>query len=388
MNNLNLLHRVSLAKAALCVLLFTLPAFALKAQTTGKKQKYVVIGYVGGYKGVADMSMVNPEKLTHINYAFVNVKKNRAWLTHEKTDTINFRNLVLLKKRNPALKVLISIGGWTWSGNFSDAVLTDTAREAFAASAVAIIKKYNLDGIDIDWEYPDLAGNSGNIHREEDKQNYTLMFKSLRHNLDILEKQSNKKLLLTAAVGGFKRFLQHTEMDKVQQYLDYVNLMTYDYFQDSLGIAVHHTNLYASRKYKTDNYADKAVSDYIAAGVPANKLVLGVAFYGRSVMVLNIAQNGLGMKTGEHVRVGGYTLIKDSLINQKGFKYYRDHNAEAPYLFNASTKQFISYDDEWSIKAKCRYLVKHHLAGVMFWEYADDKKEYLLNEIDARLKTK
>ncbi|MGF7038238.1 glycoside hydrolase family 18 protein [Mucilaginibacter lappiensis] len=388
MNNFKFLNRVTRTRAMLCLLTFILPAFTLQAQKVVKKQKYVIIGYVGGYKGVADMSMVNPEKLTHINYAFINVKNNRAFLSHEKTDTTNFRNLVLLKKRNPALKILISIGGWTWSRNFSDAVLTDTAREAFAASAVALIKKYDLDGIDIDWEYPDLAGNAGNIHRKDDKENYTLMFKSLRHDLDILEKQTNKKLLLTAAVGGFKRFLEHTEMDKVQQYLDYINLMTYDYFQDGAGIAVHHTNLYASKKYQTENYADKAVSDFVAAGVPASKLVLGVAFYGRSVMVLDIAQNGLGMKRGENVHVGGYTLIKDSLTNRNGFKYYRDYNAEAPYLFNAVTKQFISYDDEWSIKAKCRYLVKHHLAGVMFWEYADDKKEYLLNEIDARLKTK
>jgi chitinase len=388
MNNFISFKKHNLAKALLFLLLFILPALTVKAQTMAKKQKYVVIGYVGGYRGVADMSMVNPEKLTHINYAFVNVRNNRAWLTHERTDTTNFRNLVLLKKKNPALKVLISIGGWTWSGNFSDAVLTDTSRQAFAASAVAIIRKYNLDGVDIDWEYPAIPGNTGNVYRPEDKQNYTLMFKALRHDLDILEKQTGKKLLLTTAVGGFKRFIDHTEMGKAQQYLDYINLMTYDYFQDSLGIAVHHTNLYASKQYKTENYADKAVSDFITAGVPANKLVLGVAFYGRSSLVLDAAQNGLGMKKGEQMRVGGYTRIKDSLINQRGFKYYRDYNAEAPYLFNATTKQFISYDDEWSIKVKCRYLVKRRLAGVMFWEYADDKKEYLLNEIDARLKTR
>ncbi|NHA04588.1 glycoside hydrolase family 18 protein [Mucilaginibacter sp. HC2] len=381
-------HKHLLAKALLCLLPFLLPAITLRAQKATKKPKYVIIGYVGGYKGVANMEMVNPEKLTHINYAFVNVKNNRAFLSHERTDTINFRNLVQLKKRNPALKVLISIGGWTWSGNFSDAVLTDTAREAFSASAVAIIKKFDLDGIDIDWEYPGMAGNTGNTYRPEDKVNYTLMFKALRHDLDILEKQAGKKLLLTTAVGGFKRFLDHTEMDKAQQYLDYINLMTYDYFQDGSGIAVHHTNLYASKQYQTENYADKAVSDFIAAGVPASKLVLGVAFYGRSSKVLDVAQNGLGMKRAEYVHVGGYTLIKDSLLNRNGFKYYRDRNADAPYLFNAATKQFISYDDEWSIKAKCHYLIKHKMAGVMFWEYADDKKEYLLNEIDARLKAK
>lgn len=372
----------NLSKALLWLVLFILPAIALQAQAT--KHKYVVIGYVGGYRGIADLSGIKAEKLTHINYAFVNVRNNRAWLTNERTDTINFRNLLLLKNKNPELKILISIGGWTWSKNFSDAVLTDTSRAAFAASAVNIVRKYNLDGVDIDWEYP-LDKGDGNVFRKEDKQNYTLMFEQLRLSLDTLEKEKGQKLLLTAAVGGFKRFLQQTEMDKVQHYLNYINLMTYDFLQDSIGLAVHHTSLYASKKYTTDNYADKTVADFEAAGVPADKLVVGIAFYGRSVRVADIAQNGLGIKTTERMRAGGYTFIKDSLLNRNGFKYYRDRDAKAPYLFNATTKQFISYDDEWSVKNKCRYIMKHQLAGVMFWEYSDDKKEYLLNEIDAVL---
>lgn len=385
MTTLLLRKKTLVIKATFCLLMFLMPAFILQAQL--KKSKYVVIGYVGGYRGLTDMSMVNPEKLTHINYAFVNVRNNRAWLTHERTDTINFRNLLTLKKKNPDLKILISIGGWTWSKNFSDAVLTDTARKAFAASAVDLIRKYKLDGVDIDWEYPGLQGDH-NIVRQEDEQNYTLMFADLRRELDALEKETGNKKLLTAAVGGFSRFLQHTEMGKVSQYLDYINLMTYDYFQDTLGIAVHHTNLFASDKYKTDNSADKAVSAYLAQGVPASKLVMGIAFYGRSVMVKDSAQNGVGMKTGEHIWVGGYTHLKDSLLNRNGFTYYRDNAAGAPYLFKASTKQFITFDDEWSVKNKCQYMVDHQMAGVMFWEYADDKKEYLLDAIDERLEAK
>jgi chitinase len=370
-------------KTFIFLLTLLVPALTTKAQV--KKSKYVVIGYVGGYKGYTDMSMVNPSKLTHINYAFVNVKNNRAWLTHERTDTTNFRNLVKLKQKNPDLKILISIGGWTWSKNFSDAALTDTGRRAFAASAVDIIRKYKMDGVDIDWEYPALQGDN-NVVRAVDQQNYTLLFHDLRKELDQLEKETGSPKLLTAATGGFARFLQHTEMAKVAKYLDYINLMTYDYFQDAEGIAVHHTNLFASNKYKTQNSADKAVADYLAAGVPASKLVMGIAFYGRSVMVTDSAQNGVGGKTGEHIWVGGYTHLKDSLLNRNGFSYYRDSTAAAPYMFKASTKQFISFDDEWSVKNKCQYMVDHQMAGVMFWEYADDKKEYLLDAINEKLK--
>lgn len=376
------LYRAALS-GVLCLFILTGASFGVRAQSA-KHKKYVVIGYVGGYRGLVDTALVDAQKLTHINYAFVNVQNNRAWLTNLKTDSTNFRNLNKLKLKNPGLKILISIGGWLWSGNFSDAVLSDTSRRAFAASAVQIIRDYGLDGVDIDWEYPAQAG-AGNKFRPEDQQNYTLMFKSLREELDQAEKQTGRNLLLTTAVGGFKRFLDLTEMGKAQAYLDYINLMTYDYFQDSLGVAVHHTNLYPSKMYTAEDNADKTVKDYIAAGVPAAKLVMGLAFYGRSSIVAENSQNGLGVKTTGKAQAGGYTMIKDSLINKKGFKYYRDKDAKAPYLYNPSSRQFISFDDEWSVKNKAEYVKDKKMGGLMFWEYTSDTKEYLLDELNKVL---
>jgi len=364
--------------------LFALSTLSVNAQKNEAK-RFVVIGYVGGYKGLIDTNMVHAEKLTHINYAFVNIKNNRAFLAHPDKDSVNFVNLKKLKLKNPDLKILISIGGWSWSGNFSSAALSDTSRKGFAVSAVSIIRKYALDGVDIDWEYPDQSGD-GNTYRSGDKKNYTLMFKALRDELNKAGPWHQDRLLLTAAVGGFKQFLQHTEMNKVAHYLDFVNLMTYDYFQDSSGVAVHHTALYSSKKYNMQDNADKAVSDYVAAGVPLNKLVIGMAFYGRSGRLRTDSLNGLGMPVNSLMGSGGYTYIKDSLLHKEGFKYYRDRKARASFLFNASTRQFISFDDEWSVKNKCRYVEKKKMAGVMFWEYADDKKEYLLDKINQVLK--
>ena len=364
--------------------LFALNTLSVNAQKNEAK-RFVVIGYVGGYKGLIDTNMVHAEKLTHINYAFVNIKNNRAFLAHPDKDSVNFVNLKKLKLKNPDLKILISIGGWSWSGNFSSAALSDTSRKGFAVSAVSIIRKYALDGVDIDWEYPDQSGD-GNTYRSGDKKNYTLMFKALRDELDKAGPWHQDRLLLTAAVGGFKQFLQHTEMNKVAHYLDFVNLMTYDYFQDSSGVAVHHTALYSSKKYNMQDNADKAVSDYVSAGVPLNKLVIGMAFYGRSGRLRTESLNGLGMPVNSLMGSGGYTYIKDSLLHKEGFKYYRDRKARAPFLFNASTRQFISFDDEWSVKNKCKYVEKKKMAGVMFWEYADDKKEYLLDKINQVLR--
>jgi GH18 family chitinase len=355
---------------------------AINAQ--GLNEKPVIIGYVGGFRGLVKPDMVSAEKLTHINYAFVDVQNNRAVLTNLKTDTVNFKMLNALKLKNPALKILISIGGWTWSGKFSDAVLTDTARRAFAASTVEIIRKYKLDGVDIDWEYPGRPGYEGNIYRPEDKENFTLMFRDIRQELDALEKESGEKKLLTTAVGGFTAFLETTEMGKAQQYLDYINLMTYDFYSSSQ--AGHHTNLYDSQMHDSGNSADKAVKAYIAAGVPAHKLVMGIAFYGRTFKLNNDARKGLGDSLLSQTFGKGYTFIKDSLLNKNGYKLYRDKKAKAPYLYNAGKQEFMTFDDEWSVKNKCRYVLRNGMGGVMFWEYDSDQKENLLNVINSVIK--
>ena len=343
-----------------------------------KEPGKVIIGYVAGYNGVIDISQIDPLKLTHINYAFVDIKDNQAWLHDEVSDTVNFRLLNELKQKNPALKIMISVGGWSWSKNFSDATLTDSSRKQFAFSCVDIIYKYGLDGVDIDWEYPNMRGDN-NKYRSEDKQNYTLMFKTIREELDRVQKKTKKKYLLTTAVGGFKSFIDNTEMDKVQQWLDYINIMTYDY---SWGTAGHHTNLYPSSSYEKENSGHKAVTQFIEAGVPASKLVMGLAFYGKSGLVATTDNHGLGQKYNGQAKGGGYTYIRDSLVGQKGFTSYWDEKAKAPYLFNDSTKQFITYDDERSVAAKCLYVKENKMAGVMFWEYSSDPKGYLLNTIN------
>jgi chitinase len=365
--------------AAFIVIAFTL--FAMRPVAPAKK--HVVIGYVGGFRGEINTNQIDVSKLTHINYAFVNVQSNRAHLTNLATDSINFRKLNSLKKVNRDLQILISIGGWAWSENFSDAVLTDTARAAFARSAVDIMHRYQLDGIDIDWEYPAIPGEAGNVYRPEDKQNFTLMFRDVRHQLDSLEKLTGRKYLLTTAVGGFSKFIQNTDMASAAKYLDYVNLMTYDY--SGSGTAGHHTNLFASGNNPAENAGDRAVREYIAAGVPASKLVMGIAFYGRSWILAGNTDPIMSNAVLSNARSGGYTYLKDSLVDKNGFKRYWDNKANAPYLFNSTTKQFISYDDETSVKAKCDYVMKNNMGGVMFWEYSSDPKLYLLNTITEAL---
>ena len=356
------------------------------------KKKFAVIGYVGGYNGRMITDPIDAGRLTHINYAFVDIRDGRAWLRHEATDTANLRMLVGLKSQNPSLKILISIGGWSWSKLFSDAVLTDSSRAVFASSAIELVSEYKLDGVDIDWEYPAQIGD-GNKFRPEDKQNYTLFFKKLREGLDSLGKINRDHYFISTAVGANQKFIDHTEMGQAARYLDFVNIMSYDFKEDNDSLSGHHTNLYASKE-TTDpmqGSVDRAVHAFEAAGVPASKLVVGIAFYAHVWAMKTADNHGLYRASAPPSRDGvfhdasdgggGYTYIKDSLVNRNGFVRYWDKDAHAPYLFQADQKIFLSYDDEESATDKCKYVEKNRLGGVMFWDYNSDKKGYLLQAI-------
>lgn len=375
---------VSLMFRTFCILVFLSAATLLLAGfNPSPTPKPIVLAYVGGFRGLIDAQSIAAEKITHINYAFVDVRRNRAWLHNLATDSTNLKGLNQLKLRNPDLKILISIGGWAWSENFSDAVLSDTARLAFAASAVDIVREYQLDGIDIDWEYPGMKGED-NVFRPEDRENFTLLFKDLRDQLNILKKQTGRNYLVTTALPGFDEIFTHTDMAQAHKYLDYINVMSYDFFTGG-PLAGHHTNLYATGKVKNETSGDKAVQLYRDAGVPAEKLVLGIAFYGRAWQLENGNPKAHPRTITKVERGGGYTFIKDTLLTNPAYKRYWDRKAKAPYLYNADLKRFVSYDDEESVRAKCRYVKKKGLAGVMFWEYFNDPQMYLLNEINKGL---
>jgi chitinase len=368
---------------ALCLLFHSCRQEPPKEAVGTPTSKKEIIGYVPGFRGLLDEKDIDANKLTIINYAFVDVKDSLAWLTNLETDSTNFRKLNYLKKHNPNLKIVISIGGWSWSENFSDAVLTPSSREKFAKSGTKIVADYNLDGIDIDWEYPGLKGED-NVFRDEDKENFTLMFEAIRKELDALAVTTGKKYIVSTALPCFPRLFEVTNMGDVAKHIDFVNIMAYDFYVagDTVG---HHSNLYPSENYEKENSADKAVKTYIEQGVPAEKLVLGVPFYGRSWTMKSSDNLGILRPRDEVMRGGGFTFIKDSLMANPGFIRYWDDAAKSPYLFNAENNQLVVYDDESSVKLKCEYVNDNGLAGIMFWQYASDPKEYLLDVVNENL---
>ncbi len=172
---------------------------------------------------------IDARKLTRVNYAFANIAEGRI-VEGAPADAANLAALTALKKDNPHLTVLVSVGGWLWSGGFSDAALTAASRAVFIDSVEAFITRYHLDGLDIDWEYPGMSG-AGHAFRPEDKQTYTLLLKELRRRFDKIAGELHHPLYLTIATGASQEFLEHTEMGEVAKYVDTVNLMAYDYYE-------------------------------------------------------------------------------------------------------------------------------------------------------------
>ncbi|WP_373520911.1 glycoside hydrolase family 18 protein [Aquiflexum sp.] len=352
-----------------------------KSQTleSSESASYKVIGYIAGWKGV-DLEKIHADKLTHINYAFANVVdgvviegEGRA-----EQDKENLSKLRSLKSINPDLKILISIGGWTWSGGFSDAVLTDESRKRFTDSAIDYLIRHDLDGLDFDWEYPGLPGDD-NIFRSEDKENFVFMLKSVREALDSLGTLNNTHYLSTIASAGFNEYLDVNDMAEAQKYLDFINIMTYDFIVQGNKPTGHHTNLYAEGREARS--AENAVLDHVDAGIPIGKLVMGMAFYGRSWVEVNPENNGL-YQMGKAGKGFPFSAI-EGLIASGDYVRYWDDASKAPYLWNASEKIFVTYEDPESIFNKIQFIKKHNMGGAMFWEYNEDSDERtLLNAID------
>lgn len=347
---------------------------------------YKVVGYVAGYRNF-DFSAIDASSLTHINYAFANVVNGEVKFGSEGIDSSemnadDIRALNALRKVNPDLKVLVSVGGWGWSGNFSDAALTDSSRNRFAASAASFIKEYSLDGIDIDWEYPNHPG-AGNIYRPEDVHNFTLLLECVRKHIDSLAEAEGRKdkYLLTIATGATELYAANTELGPLSEYLDFINIMTYDLHHGGSWQTGHHANLRLSALDAPDGDAtDRAVELHLKAGVPPGKLNIGIPFYGRVWKGVEPVNNGLYRQA---TTTGAGMPLIDVLnaLEDTAFTRIYDSSAAAPFLWNARDSVFISYDDEESIAAKMKYVREKGLGGVMFWEYTEDVDGKLLSAI-------
>jgi chitinase len=194
--------------------------------------------------------------------------------------------------------------------------------------------------------------------------------------------------LLTIASAD-REYFDHTEMDVLHVYLDWVNVMTYDFFNSMTATTGHHAGLYRSRfAAPADRDADSAVKQHLAAGIPAEKIVLGAAFYGRAFGEVRPLDDGLNQPFGQFVGAFSYAELAATRIDRDGFVRKWDPVAKAPFLWNAASRTFISYEDPQSLAAKARYVRRHRLGGLMFWELSQDHDDVLLDAIVDGLKAR
>ncbi|MCM0647462.1 glycoside hydrolase family 18 protein [Clostridium swellfunianum] len=340
--------------------------------TNLKNKEYKVMAYLTDNTEWQEHD-IEADKLTHINYAFAHIREGVVVGNLQKINILNS-----IKKKNPHLKTVISIGGWSADG-FSDAALNDESRKVFADSAIKFMLENNFDGIDLDWEYPcwDQAGIKA---RPEDKVNFTLMLKSLREKLDLLESKSGNHYILSIAIGAAEEIINDVEMNVIHKYLDFINLMTYDMRGSFTNITGHHTNLFSPTFDSNGISGDKASQKLLSLGVPKEKVILGAAFYSRiwkGVTGEGTGLNQLAESTGG--TTCNYKDMLESYLKDDSFKRYWDDSSKAPYLFDGST--FVSYDDEESLTYKANYIRYEDLGGIMFWEYSLDNSGKLLNQI-------
>ena len=316
-----------------------------------------------------------------LNVAFTNITNNHVGLLYP-ADAENFMQVRKIKKRYPNMRILVSVGGYGTSEDFSTMAHYAEQRAIFVDDAVRFVRYFGFDGIDLDWEFPGMTKNE----RQADKLNFTSLLTELRLALDSASVKDCRKYMLTIASGAFDAYLRYIEPEKVSPLVDYFFVMTYDFVGQWNAHTGHHTNIFASNPKPQNVYSiDRIVKSYMSAKIPLEKIVIGTAFYGRKWNNVDNKNNGL-YQEGKGEGSISYKKISELLKNDINYRRFWDSKARAPYIYNNFNKIFITYDDKQSIKAKVDYVLANRLGGIMFWEYFSDNNGELYDAICSRMK--
>ena len=369
-----------------------------------------VFAYFPSWKWKQRDFLVNPAtidytKYTAINYAFFQPLKARSMATF---DHVADKTILLGESKSTAapgyagwkgygtpqwhhsgtslvsiahehnVKVLISIGGWTLSKHFATISARETSRSRFAHSCNELVRTYGIDGIDIDWEYPGFAANYGS---PADSKNFTLLLQNVRDSLDFIQKKEGRHLLLTAAFGVAPNRTDDIEWSEVVPLLDFINLMTYDFYGSDFSMTNHNAPLFAPEEgiegFDLNSVVNYLLSEY---QVPPGKINIGVAFYGRSLKTRN--EPGLHVISRQMPDYSTFPIGHGApsyfsiVANQSLFNYHWDRIAQVPYLKGKnSLHTFVTFDDENSVARKARYVLEKGLPGAIVWDITGDYLE-------------
>jgi len=303
------------------------------------------------YRGDTPATL-NYNCISHVFYAFAHVSQDGGvFLSDEwadgKMDVDGVKgclgSLMLIKQQNPHLKVILSIGGGGASQNFPVVAASTIARDNFGRSAYGLVKEADLDGIDIDWEHPS---------DPQQGRDFLSLLATMRLYLP------DSHYLLTAALPAGQWALRNIDLEKAQVYLDYINLMAYDFTGPWKATAGHHAQLHASNTDEASGSA--AVSYVLSTGFPSKKVLLGVPVYGRSFL----GANGPGENYSGHGGEEGTFEYKT--LPRPGTWETVDQERVAAYCIGGDGG-FVSYDNPETVKKKAEFCRSKNLGGLFYW---------------------
>ncbi len=372
------------------------------------------IGYFpswGIYARDFQVTDIPAAELSHIYYAFLNLQPDGTCVLGDPWADIeivlgddtwdqpvrgNFNQLRILKENHPGLEVMLSVGGWTWSGNFSTVASTEAGRATFASTCVDLVRTYGFDGLDVDWEYPVEGGLGGNSNSPADTANHVLLLQAVRDEFDAYEAEDAKDYRIAIAASANASYIANLDVYGLSQVLDWIGLMSYDFhgtWESTTGLQ---SPMYAAPGDPSAS-ADvltvtAAAQEYLDAGLPPTQLVVGIPIYGRAWTGVDPGPNNDGLfqsSTGAAPgtwEAGSYDWsdLVDNYITPSNT--FWESAAEVPYLYDAATGMFATYDDVASVQSKAEWVAEQGLGGVMFWELsADHPTENLISTAHAVL---
>lgn len=321
----------------------------------------------GGITLVSDETL---KDLDIIYYAFGVVEGHEIVFNYPE----DLKKISEIRKKHPHLKIILSIGGGGCGKVMSAAVATDESFNALVDGMFHALLTYHFDGIDLDWEFPNVKSprNERHLHSE--------VFRILRQKMDA----TGKKYYLTSAVPDSEWTFSITELDKSHIYLDYINIMTYD--MSNKEYTSHHCAPYPAKGNSSDTgrsvYA--AIKAFEKHSIPKEKIIIGAAFYSKKWDGVTGGENGLKAPVESDVQYGpSISSLEDNYVDKNGFVRYWDDEAKAPFLYDGNV--FLTYDDTISIGYKCEMVVNEDIAGMMVWELAGDKRQILLPYMRKRM---
>ncbi|WP_409173515.1 glycosyl hydrolase family 18 protein [Enterococcus mundtii] len=375
------------------------------------------------------------DQITHLNFAFLDFDSNGD-LEFTDTDAAvgapvgqtgvqwnsassGILNAIQdLRGKNPNMKIGVSLGGWSKSGDFSEVAADPVKRQNLVENVTRFIKYTNMDFVDVDWEYPadvrqpDLVDNVNDEGTPnavpEDKENYIILLNEIRESIDEQGEELGKTYELSVALPASQSKLSSgIDIDGLFEVVDFANIMTYDMNGGWGDRSGHHTALYgnpADPNYDQGLSVDQTVQFLRDEGAPAEKIVIGAAFYTRGwhevaegndpllpglfqtaeqsnrnadLTATYGAKNKSPLVVGDGGRAGGvwpYRNIPDLISATSGLTEYWDDVAKAPYMYSTETGEFFSFDNERSIGYKTQYVQEEELGGVISWMQSQDKE--------------